>query len=594
MPIPGRRSAARLSAASSPRVTSGPKVALHPALGSALGVITALAVLASSLMSAFVPDGRAQASEPMASRFGVVEAYRASEQAREARVGWERIIFSWRSFQPNGPGQWDEYHIPPYWVWRAQSEGREIVGVLISTPHWASAGGRAVDVPSGLDLPTEDSRNLWAEYVRRIVTQYKGKITTWVIWNEPDISDPNHPGYQFAGDVTDYYRLVKTAAIVAKSVDPNARISLGGLTYWWDASHGREHYLKRFLDVAQGDPTAPSHGWYFDVVALQLYNDPLSLYEIPQRIRPLLTSRGLDKPIWLNETNVIPHDDPVSPLSREAFRASQDEQASFVVQAAAAALAGGVERLEYYKMRDDAGCGPGCENFGLVRADGSTRPAYDALKVVTKYLDGVKRATLHREGSVVRVEAEREGDTVTVVWNTGSMPLSVKIAARAPGGLLVDKFGRESAVTAGHGGFELSLPGATHNTAPGDPGRFVIGGSPLLLVQGGAVARSGQSAPVSPAPTANPDGCRFVLGFEALRAAIPAAVGSCLSDEHHNPENGDGLQQTTAWHGNGGLLVWRKSDNWTAFTDGHHTWVSGPNGVQKRLNSERFPFERDR
>src|SRR5439155_10452091 len=39
------------------------------------------------------------------------------------------------------------------------------------------------------------------------------------------------------------------------------------------------------------------------------------------------------------------------------------------------------------------------------------------------------------------------------------------------------------------------------------------------------------------------------------------------------------------------LLVWRKADNFTAFTDGYRTWVQGPFGLQKRLNTERFAWE---
>jgi uncharacterized protein YkwD len=89
----------------------------------------------------------------------------------------------------------------------------------------------------------------------------------------------------------------------------------------------------------------------------------------------------------------------------------------------------------------------------------------------------------------------------------------------------------------------------------------------------------------SVAPSAS--GCGFTLGFRALRDHIPGLVGGCLENEHHNPENGDGLQRTT-----GGLLVWRKADNFTAFTNGHRTWVAGPYGVQSRLNSERFFWER--
>ena len=83
--------------------------------------------------------------------------------------------------------------------------------------------------------------------------------------------------------------------------------------------------------------------------------------------------------------------------------------------------------------------------------------------------------------------------------------------------------------------------------------------------------------------------CRFVQGFATVRERIGAAkVGACLEDERVNPENGNTEQRTS-----GGLLVWRKVDSITAFTDGSTTWVNGPDGLQTRLNSERFSWERD-
>ena len=82
--------------------------------------------------------------------------------------------------------------------------------------------------------------------------------------------------------------------------------------------------------------------------------------------------------------------------------------------------------------------------------------------------------------------------------------------------------------------------------------------------------------------------CEFVHGFNALRELIGhEIVGECLENERHS-ENGDGTQHSTR-----GLLVWRKADNYTAFTDGYRTWVNGPNGLEIRLNTERFPWEQD-
>ncbi|MGI5835836.1 MAG: endo-1,3-alpha-glucanase family glycosylhydrolase [Chloroflexota bacterium] len=97
---------------------------------------------------------------------------------------------------------------------------------------------------------------------------------------------------------------------------------------------------------------------------------------------------------------------------------------------------------------------------------------------------------------------------------------------------------------------------------------------------------SGQT-PVSTESLSHPDSSKysFKLGFQLLAGLIPNIVGQPLEDEHWN-DNGDSLQQTT-----NGLLVWRKADNWTAFTNGFITWINGPNGVQSRLNEQRFPWE---
>src|SRR6185437_1432282 len=80
-------------------------------------------------------------------------------------------------------------------------------------------------------------------------------------------------------------------------------------------------------------------------------------------------------------------------------------------------------------------------------------------------------------------------------------------------------------------------------------------------------------------------GCQFVLGFKALRDLDPADIGDC-TDNQTSASNGDAQQHTSK-----GLLAWRKADNWTAFTNGYTTWINGPDGVQSRLNTDRFPWE---
>ena len=77
------------------------------------------------------------------------------------------------------------------------------------------------------------------------------------------------------------------------------------------------------------------------------------------------------------------------------------------------------------------------------------------------------------------------------------------------------------------------------------------------------------SALAAPPPAPAAASCTFKLGFKDLADLIPDQIGQCTGDELH-VANGDAQQATT-----GGLLVWRKADNWTAFTDGATTWING-------------------
>jgi hypothetical protein len=124
--------------------------------------------------------------------------------------------------------------------------------------------------------------------------------------------------------------------------------------------------------------------------------------------------------------------------------------------------------------------------------------------------------------------------------------------------------------------------GVPMNRAPllGSAGLFVFALTLVFVVMAALGPR-----PVSAA------NCHFALGFATLHDLIPTTVGDCLVDEHHNPVNGDGLQETTGPTGAGGLLVWRKADNWTAFTDGSRTWINGPFGLENRSNGARFLWE---
>ena len=91
-----------------------------------------------------------------------------------------------------------------------------------------------------------------------------------------------------------------------------------------------------------------------------------------------------------------------------------------------------------------------------------------------------------------------------------------------------------------------------------------------------------QAQPINPPPPLGGP-CGYQLGFATLRNMIVASngdiVGGCLENEWHNADNGDGLQRSSGRGGGSiGMMVWRKADNWTAYTDGYQTWLNGPCG----------------
>jgi hypothetical protein len=412
-------------------------------------------------------------------RFGVVQAYEAAEAADEVEVGWERLFFSWPDMQPDGPDRWDEPYYGDAAIDQEVAAGRELVGLLINTPAWATDGSSFASVPRGLYLPYDDPENTWGRFVAGMARRYAGRIDRWIVWNEPDIWDAGHPAYTWEGSVEDYYRLVQVAYLAARVANPDAKIHLGAFTYWWDVNYGRRPYLLRFLDVVAADPTGPANDYYFDVATVHAYFRPEQVYDLVRFTRQAMLDRGIDKPVWVNETNAPPSNDPVNPINGPLFPVRLWEQPAFLIQAFAMAFAAGAERVEVYKMYDEARLYSG-EPYGLLRHDFSRRPALRAFDTMTDHFAGFTTATLQRAGPVNAVRLERPADTTTVLWNRSDRALLVWVPATSANAWLIDAMGRQRIVRATDGVYRLRLPGTICRQ-----GDCFIGGPPRLLVEAG-------------------------------------------------------------------------------------------------------------
>ena len=417
-------------------------------------------------------------------RFGVIESFEDPAAADRLGATWTRARFQWAEVQPDGPAQWE----PPLDDEALDAElaaGREVVGLLIGIPDWARDRR---GLPRGLSLPAGDPDNTWGVFVAEAVGRYAGRIDRWIIWNEPDIDDPDAPGHTWDGDIEQFAQLQRVAWLAAKEANPDAVIHLGAFTYFWDPG-----YFDRFLDVLAADPDAAANDFYFDAATAHLYFQPNAVYNVLYAFRQVMADHGLDKPIWLVETNAPPMDDPYWVVPNWTLAVSLGEQAAFIPQALAAALSAGAERIAVYKLKDTAGdrvANP--EPFGLMRWDESRRPAFDTYRVAIRLLGDVTAAERERWDAVGQVRLTQPGQTTTVLFARLPDSQTVRVPATADTAEWVSMWGGREEIEAEDGYFTVELPGALCRQTIAD--YCMIGGTTYYLIQENAPARAAQLA----------------------------------------------------------------------------------------------------
>jgi hypothetical protein len=446
--------------------------------------------------------------------FGVVQASDDPARAVAAGVRWERRVVRWSSIQPDGPADWKpDPKFPREEIEAQRSRGIETVGVVLHTPVWAAEEGgyHPIQPPQNLDLNYDHEANHWGQFLMRLSAEYAGVVDTWILWNEPDLYD-ERASANWEGTVEEFARMQAVGYEAIKRGNPRARVLLAGTTFWWDNQYPRPHYLDRLLATLTAMPDAARNGAYFDAVSVHQYNSSLNSYAVPMVFRRIMAKYGLDKPLWMNESNAIPHDDPVGPLPREHQRVSLEEQANYVIQSIALARAAGVERYAIYKMLDEE---PENQHYyGLIRNDGSPRPAYVAYQVAARELANVSNAQYFWSGSASPptqdeitallaspahmmqfiwpgalngVRMTRGADRVTVLWNASAAPLPVILPSSAPQAAVISKYGQQQTLARGADGtFRLTLAAATNNSDLRNRRIILVAGDPVIVVEPGA------------------------------------------------------------------------------------------------------------
>lgn len=299
------------------------------------------------------------------------------------------------------PYHWGAYDRVVNAEWRA---GIHVLGLL----DYSNTFG----YPSHNDMPHNDIRRLagdFSRYAYAAARHFRGRITYWQVWNEPNLDGYWHP----TPEPQDYAALLHAAYRAIKLASPHARVVLGG------TSGVDLNFINRVAQFTRS----------FDVVAVHPYQIPPET-SLLQQVQAL---RRFRKPLWFSEIGWPGGD------CRLCF--SEQVQAAYLVRVYALAAAAGVQRVFWYDLRDDGGSRSNPEgHFGLLHHDLSGKPAFMAFELLAHILRHTRFVAADAAGAegIFALRFQSRKGPVAVLWNTGGTdrPVTIPWPARTATALL--------------------------------------------------------------------------------------------------------------------------------------------------------------
>jgi len=274
----------------------------------------------------------------------------------------------------------------------------------------------------GFAPASDEAIKAFTNYCKEVVTEFKGKIKYYEIWNEPNTDGFWRP----QKDPKAYTRLLKASYKAIKEVNPDTYV-LGVCTAGID-----ENFIKEVFDEGGYD--------YMDGLSLHPYCAPRSpeeaqSYEKIENIYTLMSHYGEPKNIWITEVG-WPTNHPGG-VSKE-YQADMLSRTYILGQTLPF-----LKTTFWYWFGPD---GPDREwsedNFGILNPDYSPKPAYIALKNLTNIFNGsVYRKKLDLDINIYIREFKKGNDFIYALWNIkGLSYITVKTDEEIK---LVDMYGKE-------------------------------------------------------------------------------------------------------------------------------------------------------
>ena len=311
-----------------------------------------------------------------------------------AKVHSDRFPLQWSHVEPSMSSalRWSDYDLL---IGELAAAGIRSAPFVWGSPGWAGTGGWSRPPDSS------PSRAAWEAFLKAAVARYgRGgsfwgtpyhrrfgpqatalPITSWQIWNEPNLKYA-YPATTYTQKAARYGQLVKLSHDAITAKDSKARVVLAGITTQKDphafdflSSLYSVRHIKDNFSAAAQHPYASSNALIKTAI---------------ERFRSVMANHGDEAtPLWITEFAWGSH-----PPDSAGVNRGLNGQATALTNSYKMLLANrtawNLQRVYWFLWRDPPGApySPDgcsfCSSAGLVRSDGTSKPALSAFKSFTR------------------------------------------------------------------------------------------------------------------------------------------------------------------------------------------------------------------
>ena len=304
-------------------------------------------------------------------------------------MGWIRLDISWSDVQHYNSTDYD-WQLIDRIVAQANTRNIKILAMIGYTPSWARLNGCG----NGINCSPNDFTQ-FAKFAGEAVKRYSPQgIHTWEIWNEANMGSSNWK----LGNIIGYTQLIKTTVPVMRTADANIVIISTGM-----GPAATDNGAISPLDFLDGLYQNGAKS-YFDAVGDHPYSHPVppsyyaewnawsQMSATSRSLRSIMNTNGDGgKQIWITEYGT-PTGGPT--VAAEASNYHLNLSPTHVTEELQSIILGDAFHLVknyswagpmfWYSYIDQGTVNDTNENFfGILRADGSKKPAYNELKILT-------------------------------------------------------------------------------------------------------------------------------------------------------------------------------------------------------------------